>query len=125
MDMIDQKGARLIYAKMFTMTYGQIERHYSHHEGKDFWDDLVGYLTDGPSIALVYRGEKAPEAIRQLIGQKHPTDSPPGSIRGKYALSFPQNLIHGADSESDANREMQIFFTTKELEQIYGNQHLC
>lgn len=118
MDLIESKGLKLVHAKLFTMSDEQIKEHYNHHVGKNFFPDMVDFLTSGPSLALVYNGPQACKAVRQLIGQKHPADSPPGSIRGKYAMSFPKNLIHGADSPADAQREMKIFFTTDELAEL-------
>ena len=34
----------------------------------------------------------------------------PGSIRGQFALSMPDNLVHGSDSPESAQRELQLWF---------------
>lgn len=115
MQMIEDKGPKLVASKVITMTPQQVSEHYNHHIGKDFWDDMIDFYTSGPTMACVYKGEHANNAIRTLIGNKHPSDSPPGSIRGRYATSFPKNLIHGSDTKQDAAHEMKTFFSTTEI----------
>lgn len=125
MSIVDSKGLKMIGAKTFVMTQQQVEQHYSHHIGKDFWKDMIDFYTGGTTLAVVYKGHNANNAIRQLIGNKHPSESPPGSIRGKYATSFPRNLIHGSDSEADALVEMERFFTQKEISEFKKNKNDC
>jgi nucleoside-diphosphate kinase len=121
MRLVDDKGLQLVQAKTMVVTADQLAKHYNHHVGKSFWPEMVDFYTSGTTLACVYNGVRANDCIRQLIGSKHPSDSPPGSIRGKYATSFPRNLIHGSDSTGDAQREMAIFFTKEELAQINEN----
>lgn len=118
MKIVDSKGVRLVGAKTLTMTESQLATHYNHHVGKTFWPQMVEFYTSGPTMACVYKGVHANSAIRQLIGNKHPSDSPAGSIRGKYATSFPKNLIHGSDSAGDASHEMELFFTQTEIQKF-------
>jgi nucleoside-diphosphate kinase len=114
-DIISQKGMKLIAAKQLVLTPKQIKEHYQHHVHKPFFPDLVGFMTSGPCMALVFEGDSACMAVRQLIGQKHPSDSPPGSIRGRYATDFPRNLIHGSDNAHEANYEISLYFSEEEL----------
>ena len=118
MSLIDRRDLKLVLAKTLVCTEKQVTQNYQHHVGKDFWPELVDFMTSGLSLALVYKGKRACDAVRQLIGSKHPSESPPGSIRGKYASAFPQNLIHGSDTYLDADREMRIFFTEDEIKRI-------
>jgi len=34
----------------------------------------------------------------------------PGTIRGDFALSIGENVVHGSDSPESAAREIKIFF---------------
>lgn len=115
MDMIDRRGLRMVASKLFVMTPEQCKLHYAHHTHKEFYPQLVEFMTSGPSLAIVYEGEYACNAVRQLIGQKHPHQSPAGSIRGKFAMEFPRNLIHGSDHTEDANKEISLYFTFDEI----------
>lgn len=115
LDILEQKDLVLVAAKQVTLDQEGVAKHYKHHLSKNFYAALEQFMTSGPSLALVYEGKQACAAIRQLIGNKHPSDSPPGSIRGKYAIEFPQNLIHGSDNYEEAGYEISLYFTDEEI----------
>ena len=106
----ERKGLRLIALRQLVMERGLAERHYAEHEGKPFYEELVGFITSGPLVALVLEGESAVEAARQVIGATNPLEASPGSIRGDFAVSVGQNMVHGSDSPESAEREVGLFF---------------
>ena len=59
---------------------------------------------------MVLEGESAVEAARQVIGATNPLQAAPGSIRGDFAISVGQNMVHGSDSAESAAREIGLFF---------------
>ncbi len=106
----ERKGLRLAALQQLTMTRELAARHYAEHEGKPFYDELVAFITSGPLVAMVLEGERAVEAARQVIGATDPITAAPGSIRGDYAISVGQNMVHGSDSPESAAREVELFF---------------
>jgi nucleoside-diphosphate kinase len=44
------------------------------------------------------------------MGATNPAEASPGSIRGQFALSMPDNLVHGSDSPESARRELELWF---------------
>jgi nucleoside-diphosphate kinase len=106
----ERKGLRLAALKQMTMERELAERHYAEHKGKPFYEELVAFITSGPLVALVLEGERAVEAARQVIGATDPLAAAPGSIRGDYAISVGQNMVHGSDSVESARREVELFF---------------
>ena len=106
----ERKGLRLAALKQSTLTREIAERHYAEHDGKPFFEELVEFITSGPLVAMVLEGESAVEAARQLIGATNPLQAAPGSIRGDYAISVGQNMVHGSDSTDSAAREVALFF---------------
>ena len=106
----ERKGLRLAAMKLMTMSRDLAERHYAEHEGKPFYDELVTFITSGPLVAMVLEGESAVDAARQVIGATDPLQASPGSIRGDYAISVGQNMVHGSDSDESAAREVALFF---------------
>ena len=116
LDLVSQRGVRIVAFKTVQLTPADCEKHYAHHVGKDFYPKLVEFMTSGPSLAIVFEGDEAASVCRQLIGNsKHPSQVPPGSIRGRYALDFPRNLIHGSDSHEDARRELRIYLNEDDI----------
>ncbi|MGH3993978.1 MAG: nucleoside-diphosphate kinase [Pseudonocardiaceae bacterium] len=106
----ERKGLRISALKQMELTRETAERHYSEHEGKDFYEPLVDFITSGPLVALILEGDRAVEAARQIIGGTDPVEAAPGSIRGDFALTTRTNLVHGSDSPESAAREERIFF---------------
>ncbi|MBV9682515.1 MAG: nucleoside-diphosphate kinase [Solirubrobacterales bacterium] len=106
----ERKGLRLVAMNLMTMTREHAERHYAEHEGKSFYDELVTFITSGPLVAMVLEGEQAVVAARQVIGATDPLQATTGSIRGDFAISVGQNMVHGSDSTESASREVALFF---------------
>ena len=106
----ERKGLRLAALRQLTMERELAERHYAEHEGKPFYGELVDFITSGPLVAMVLEGESAVTAARQVIGATNPIEAAPGSIRGDFATSAGQNMVHGSDSAESAAREVGLFF---------------
>lgn len=111
----ERKGLKLIAAKLMRVTPELAERHYAEHKGKVFYDRLITFITSGPVFAMVWEGDDAVAAARQLIGKTSGIEAAPGTIRGDYAIHTNYNLIHGSDSQESALREIGIFFAEDEL----------
>ncbi len=106
----ERKGLRLAQLKLMTVDEELARRHYAEHEGRDFFEALVSFITSGPIVAMVLEGPSAVEGARQLIGATDGIKAAPGSIRGDYALEVRRNLVHGSDSAESATREIALFF---------------
>jgi len=106
----ERKGLRLAALKMMTIDEELAREHYAEHEGRDFFDALVTFITSGPLVAMVLEGPRAVQAARQVVGATDGIAAAPGSIRGDYALEVRRNLVHGSDSAESAEREVALFF---------------
>src|SRR5438270_13842084 len=106
----ERKGLRLAALKQITMTRALAAQHYAEHEGKGFYEELVSFITSGPLVAMVLEGEAAVAAARQVIGATNPLEAAPGSIRGDFAISVGQNMVHGSDAPESGTREVGLFF---------------
>lgn len=111
----EKRGMRIVGLKMVKMTRETAERLYEEHKGKSFYEELVSYITSGPVVAMVIEADEAVSVVRKMIGATDPKEAAPGTIRGDYALSKAENVIHASDSPEKAQREMAIFFSPNEL----------
>ncbi len=50
------------------------EEHYAEHKGKNFFEELIGMITNGSCYGFVVRGENAVEVVRKLAGSKADKD---------------------------------------------------
>jgi nucleoside-diphosphate kinase len=111
----EKKGLRLVGMKLMTPTKDLAEKHYAVHKGKPFYDSLLTFLTSGPTVAMVWEGREAVAACRNLMGMTDGVKAAPGTIRGDFALSVQNNLVHGSDSPENAAIEIALWFTPAEL----------
>jgi nucleoside-diphosphate kinase len=105
-----RKGLSLVALQLMTISRELASQHYAEHEGKPFFEELVSFITSGPLAAMVLEGESAIAAARQVIGATNPLEATTGSIRGDYAVSVGQNMVHGSDAPESAAREVKLFF---------------
>ena len=112
---IENKGLRIIALKMLRLSREKAEELYSVHRGKPFFESLIEFVTSGPVVAMIVEGEEAVNVMRTLIGPTDGRKAPPGTIRGDFALSVQENIIHAADSVESAEREMWIVFSKDEV----------
>ena len=107
---VEVKGFKITKIKMMTISKELAEQHYGEHKDKPFFNDLVSFITSGPVVAMQVEGEDAVLQIRNIMGATNPNESTPGSIRGDLATELDKTVVHGADSDESAARELSLFF---------------
>jgi nucleoside-diphosphate kinase len=115
LERFERKGLRLVGLKLVQAGRALAEQHYAVHKGKPFYDSLLRFITSGPTAALVLEGREAVAVVRQIMGATDGTKAAPGTIRGDYALTVQNNLIHGSDSPENAAAEIKLWFRPEEL----------
>lgn len=109
--MINEAGFEIAAMRMVQMTKPQAEDFYDVHKGKSFFNDLVEFMTSGPIIVMILKHTNAVEEYRKLIGATDPAKAEPGTIRKLFAVSVQMNAVHGSDSQENAIREADFFFS--------------
>jgi nucleoside-diphosphate kinase len=111
----EHKGLRIVAMKIMHAGQDLAAKHYAVHKDKPFYQSLLSFLTSGPMVAMVMEGREAIGVVRNLIGPTDGAKAPPGTIRGDFALSVQNNLIHGSDSPETAAAEVALWFRPDEL----------
>ncbi len=107
---IERKGLEIVEAKLIMASENLVREHYKEHREKSFYNELIEFFTSGKVMAIVVEGEKAIATMRILVGDTDPLLATPGTIRGDFALSKTQNIVHASDSAESANREINLWF---------------
>jgi len=116
----EEKGFQIVGMKMFLISESLARKHYAAHEEKDFFEPLIKYSTSSPVVLMVLKGKNAIEIVRKMMGSTFGSKAEPGTIRGDYVLSNRFNLIHGSDSPSSAEEEINTFFRKEEIFDEYS-----
>ena len=117
LERVNKEGLIVTQLKMVQLSQKQAAEFYAEHEGKQFFSNLLEYMTQGPIVAFEIMGADAVSKWREILG---PTDSSvarqeaPNSIRAQFGTDQTQNSCHGADSPESAKREADFFFGTKQ-----------
>lgn len=115
LEMINRNGYQFRAMKMIKLSRKKAETFYEAHRDKDFFDELINYITSGPVVVAVVEKTNAIKDFRQLIGATDPTKAKLGTIRRMFAKSKEENAIHGSDSAENAQREIELFFIPEEI----------
>jgi nucleoside-diphosphate kinase len=109
---IERKGLRVVAAEMRRVGMELAERHYAEHAGKPFYDDLVTFITRSPVFATVVEGpaDNTFSLVRGLVGATKVDDALAGTIRGDFATTTTENLVHASDGHESAEREIALWF---------------
>lgn len=111
----ENKGFKLVGAKLMTVSKELAEEHYGEHKERPFFGELVEFITSSPVFAMVWEGENVIATARQMMGKTNPADALPGTIRGDFGLTMGKNVIHGSDSPESAEREINLWFNSNEV----------
>ena len=106
----ERKGLVVEALELRTMDAGLADQHYADHVQKPFYPPLKEFMTSGPLVALVLAGDEVIEVVRAMIGATDGRKAAAGTIRGDFALSNRENLVHASDSPQSAARELALWF---------------
>ncbi len=106
----ERRGLRFRGIRLLQLDRGTAEQHYAEHRERPFFGELVDFICSGPIVALALEGEEAIDLVRGMMGATDPKQSPLGTIRGDLAIALGENVIHGSDSPTSAERELALFF---------------
>ena len=107
---LENKGYKIVDAKMIRLDEPILKEHYAHIADMPFFPRIVKYMTRGPVLAMIVEGENAVKGMRILMGATKFEEATAGTIRGDFANSTSENIIHGSDSVENAEIEIRRFF---------------
>ena len=107
---LERKGLNLERMRLLTIDEDLAGRHYAEHRAKPFFGELVAFITSGPVVAMEWSGPNAVAIVRTLMGPTDPAAAPPGTLRGDFGTIITENIVHGSESPTSAERELGLFF---------------
>lgn len=111
---INEAGFRISAMKCMQITLTQAKKFYAIHNGQKYFDKLVNFMTAGPILVLLLEKEDAVASYRKLIGVTDPQKAEEGTLRKLFGASIELNAVHGSDSDENAIREANFFFSETE-----------
>ncbi len=111
----EENNLSIVAQKMILLSKLDAERFYSIHKERAFFNDLCNYMTSGPIIVQVLKGDNAILENRKLMGATNPANAEENTVRKMFGLSVEENSVHGSDSKENAEIEINFFFSEREI----------
>ena len=102
-------------SKKIHITKDEAAEFYKVHQSKPFYNDLCNYLSSGPIEVIILEGENAISINRKIMGATNPKEAEENTIRKEFALNIEQNSVHGSDSKENSEKEINFFFSKREI----------
>lgn len=121
---LSESKLEIVAAKIIRVSKELAAEHYKHMKDKPFFDELIKYLQGElherrKVMAMVYWGDGAIDKVRKLAGSTNPEEADPTTIRGSYGRittkGLYENVIHASSNESEAEREIKLWFEPDEI----------
>ncbi|XP_053875210.1 thioredoxin domain-containing protein 3 [Malaclemys terrapin pileata] len=124
MQKVTNAGFIVSQMKETNFTHEMATQFYKAHEGKPFFDQLVNYMSEGPSVIMILTKENAVEDWRQLMGPTDPDvakTSSPDSLRAQFAQDILHNAVHGSSNKEHALKSIEYVFGEIDLNSLSHN----
>lgn len=128
---LEDVGLKIVGAKMVWVSEELGRKHYDtigevgKRRGEKVLKEVLHFMSTGPVMAFCVEGINAVENVRKMCGSTEPKAALPGTIRGDFShVSFAhantvgkaiENVIHASGSVEEAQKEIALWFTAKEL----------
>ncbi|ESO85411.1 hypothetical protein LOTGIDRAFT_107502 [Lottia gigantea] len=118
LEQMKEKGIDVVAEEERQLTEEEAREFYSHLKDEDYFEELVQFMSSGPSHVLVLtKGAETDGSVlkewREMIGPtsvEEAKEQAPDSLRAKYGSGKYMNALHGSSSPETAAREMAFFF---------------
>lgn len=107
---IEDEGFEILRMKMVHLTKEDAKEFYVVHKDKKFYDSLADFMSSGEIVVMLLERENAIAHWREVMGATDPAQAQPGTIRRSFGFSVERNAVHGSDSRTTAEWEIDYFF---------------
>ncbi len=118
LDRFVKRGLKVVGLKMIKLSDEILAEHYAHIADKPFFPGVVTAMQKTPVIVIALAGIDAAAVARGMAGVTNARAAAPGTIRGDYAVSIQNNIVHISEDAAAAEAEVKRFFTPEELYEV-------
>ncbi len=112
---LEQAEFEIVAMKLIRMTKAQAQGFYAVHKERPFFDSVTTFMSSGPVVVMVLKGENVIAEYREIMGATDYKNAAEGTIRKNYATDIEKNVVHGSDSPETAAFEISYFFNRFEI----------
>nr|XP_020820102.1 thioredoxin domain-containing protein 3 isoform X2 [Phascolarctos cinereus] len=116
---IQEHGFVVSHLKEIQLTADKVEEIYRVLEEKDFFEDLLIHMIEGPCMAMIISKENAVQDWRKLAGPTDPEEArkvAPESIRALFGKDILDNAVHASSTKEHALKTIELLFGDIDLD---------
>jgi nucleoside-diphosphate kinase len=106
---IEASGLQVEALRLVQLTEEQAAGFYAVHRHRPFFKSVVAFMSSGPCVLMVLKGEGAIERYRALMGSTDPRSAAKNTLRALHGSDVEKNAVHGSDGEATAAQEIEFF----------------
>jgi nucleoside-diphosphate kinase len=106
---IEAAGLELEALRLLQLSREQAEAFYAVHRHRPFFRSLCEFMSSGPCVPIVLKGEGAIERYRALMGATDPRKATANTLRALFGTDVERNAVHGSDAPATAATEIEFF----------------
>jgi nucleoside-diphosphate kinase len=106
---IEASGLQIEALRLVQFKEDQAAGFYAVHKHRPFFKSLIAFMTSGPCVVMVLKGEEAIERYRALMGATDPKRAAANTLRALHGADVEKNAVHGSDSPATASQEIEFF----------------
>lgn len=118
-DMIIASNLKVVFKKRVQLSSEKIEALYRDWVNEDFYPDLLEYMLSAEVEIFIVEGDDAIFKLQLIVGGRDNSLSPNLTIRGKFATSLKENVIHSTSNQETFAREARLLLDVEANQWIH------
>lgn len=118
-DMIIASNLKIAFKKRMQLDLKRAEELYRDWVTRDFYPGLIKYMLSAEVEVFIVEGDNAISVLQSIVGGHDSLLSPNLTIRGKFATSLRENVIHSTSNQETFVRETKLLLGVEANQWIY------
>ena len=118
-DMIIASNLKIVFKKRTQLSLDKAKELYKEWADEDFYPDLIQYMISGEVEIFIIEGLNAISELQFIVGGHNSKMSRELTIRGKFATSLKENVIHSTTNHETFVRETKLLLGNEANRWIY------
>lgn len=107
-DIIETDGLKIVFKKRMRLDIATIQELYRDWKNMEFYEGLCRYILSGEIEVFVVEGDDAVEHLQRVVGKYDSVNPSQSTIRGRFAISKRENVIHSTANRETFKREAEL-----------------
>lgn len=118
-DMIIASNLKIAFKKRVQLSSEKVEELYRDWVDKDFYPGLLEYMLSAEVEIFIVEGDNAIFELQTIVGGHDSLLNQSLTIRGKFATSLRENVIHSTSNRKTFVREAKLLLEIEASQWIY------